>query len=115
MKKFVAMYLAPAASVERMKEMMKNAPPEQMRAGMELWMNWAKKYEKSIVELGAPLGKTKKITTAGTADARNEVTGYSIVQADTHDAATKIFDGHPHLRMPDGSIELMEVMPIPGM
>jgi hypothetical protein len=115
MKKFVALYLAPASAIEQMKEHMKKAGPEQAKAGMELWMKWAKQHERSIVELGAPLGKTKKITASGASDTRNDVTGYSIVQAETHDAAAKMFEGHPHFHVPGGSVEVLEVMPIPGV
>jgi hypothetical protein len=38
------------------------------------------------------------------------------VQAESHDAATKIFGKElPHLQMPGAWIEIIEVMPLPGM
>jgi hypothetical protein len=37
---------------------------------------------------------------------------YSIVQADTHEAAAKMFEGHPHLGIPKSSIEIMEIHPL---
>jgi len=111
MTKFMALYLAPVSAIEQMKK----SPPEQMKAGMDAWMKWMQQNKGAITELGAPLGKTKRITGDGISAAKNEVTGYSIVQADSHEAAAKLFDGHPHLRMPGASIEVMEVMPIPGM
>jgi hypothetical protein len=38
------------------------------------------------------------------------------VQAESHEAATKIFGkDHPHLQMPGAWIEIMEIMPIPDM
>jgi hypothetical protein len=41
---------------------------------------------------------------------------YSIVQAASHDAAAKMFGkDHPHLQMPGAWIEIVEIMPIPGM
>ena len=47
---------------------------------------------------------------------RNEMGGYSIVQADSHEAATKMFDkDFPHLKMPGAWIEVVEIMQIPGM
>ena len=61
MKKFMAMYMAPAATIA---EMMK-ATPEQMKTGMDDWMKWSDAHKKQIVELGAPLGKTKRVTTSG--------------------------------------------------
>jgi hypothetical protein len=45
----------------------------------------------SIVEGGAPLGKTKRVDSNGASNTKNEMGGYSVVQAESHDAATKIF------------------------
>ena len=47
---------------------------------------------------------------------RKNVNGYSIVQAESLDKAKKLFKGHPHLKAnPECTIEIHEVMPIPGM
>jgi hypothetical protein len=115
MKKFVALYLAPASAIAQMKEQMKKMSPEQAKVGMDMWMKWAKQHEKSIVELGAPLGKTKRLLANGTSDTKNDITGYSIVQADSHEGAAKLFDGNPHFHISGASIEVLECMPIPGM
>jgi hypothetical protein len=73
-------------------------------------------YKTSIVEGGAPLGKTKRVDSNGASNTRNEIGGYSVVQAESHDAATKIFGkDHPHLQMPGAWIEIVEIMPMPGM
>jgi hypothetical protein len=70
----------------------------------------------SIVEGGGPLGKTKRVDLNGASDTKNDVGGYSVVQAETHDGAAKIFGkDHPHLQMPGAWIEIIEIMPIPGM
>ena len=111
MKKFMALYMARRSAI---RQMMK-ATPEQMQSGMDQWMKWAKRNEKSILELGAPLGKTKRITSAGMSDTRNEITGYSIVQGRSVASVAKIFKGHPHLMMDGTSIDLIECMSIPGM
>ena len=111
MKKFVALYFAPASAIEQMSK----STPEQMKAGMDGWMKWADKNKKAITELGAPLGKTKRVTDRGVSAGKNEITGYSVVQAETHEAAAKLFEGHPHFHLPGASIEVMEMMPIPGM
>ena len=74
------------------------------------------RYKTSIVEGGAPLGKTKRVDSNGASNTKNEIGGYSVVQAESHDAATKIFGkDHPHLQMPGGWIEVVEIMPLPGM
>ena len=49
------------------------------------------------------------------ADGKNDVMLYAIVSAESHDAAAKSFVGHPHLQIPEASIEIMEIHPLPGM
>ena len=98
MKKFLVLYMANAAEFENM---MKNSTPEQQKKGMEAWMKWIGDHKASIVDGGAPLGKTKRVDSKGASDTTNNVGGYSVVQADSPDAATKIFgNDHPHLQMP---------------
>jgi hypothetical protein len=96
---------------------MKASTPEQQKKGMGGWMKWMEKHKKSIVEGGAPLGKTKRVDAKGASNTKNDVGGYSIVQAASHDAAAKLFGkDHPHLKMMPGAwIEIVEIMPIPGM
>ena len=83
MKKFLALYMADASG---MAEMMKNSTPEQRKKGTEAWEKWMEHNKASLVDRGAPVGKTKRIDTKGTKDAKNDVCGYSIVQADSADA-----------------------------
>jgi hypothetical protein len=40
---------------------------------------------------------------------------YAIVDAESHEAAAKTFEGHPHLQIPQASIEVMEINPMHGM
>ena len=113
MKKFMALYMASGPEFEMM---MKNSTPEQRKKGMDVWMKWMNANKASIVEGGAPLGKTKRVDSRGALNTKNEVGGYSVGQAESHDAVTKIFGkDHPHLQMPGSWIEIMEIMPIPDM
>ncbi len=113
MKKFMVLYMAEGAEFEKM---MKNSTPETRKKGMDAWMHWMNAHKASIVEGGAPLGKTKRVDAKGAKDAKNGVGGYSVVQADSHDAAAKIFGkDHPHLQMPGAWVEIVEIMPMPGM
>jgi hypothetical protein len=83
---------------------------------MEAWMKWMDKNKKSIVDGGAPLGKTKRVDAKGASDIKNEVGGYSIVQARSHNDAVKMFGKeHPHLHMANAWIEVVEILPIPTM
>ena len=112
MSKFFVLYLAPVSAIE---QMMASATPEQMKAGMHAWMTWMKSNAEVLTDMGAPLGKTKRITAAGVSNTKNEVTGYSIVEAESHEAAAAMFVGHPHLHMPGAYIDVVAVMPVPGM
>ncbi len=113
MKKFMVLYMAPSAAFDAM---MKTATPEMREKGMQAWMAWMNANKASLIDGGAPLGKTKSVDADGVEDTKNEVGGYSIVQAESHDAAVKLFGpDHPHMMMPGGWIEVTEIMPVPGM
>ncbi len=84
-------------------------------AFMQAWADWAEKHKASIVDGGAPLGKTKLATSSGVTDTKNAITGYTMVEADSHDAAAQMFVDHPHAVMMKLPIEIMEVLDIPGM
>jgi hypothetical protein len=60
-------------------------------------------------------GKTKRVTASGVSDANNGVMLYSFINAESHDAAVKAFEHHPHLQIPQSSIEVMEVRPMGQM
>ena len=111
MAKFMALYMAPLAAIDQMMKM----PPEAAKESMVAWGKWFDAHKKGIAEMGAPLGKTKTVTAKGVSDTRNEVTGYTIVEAPSHEAAAKIFVGHPHLEMKGASIDVVEVTKVPGM
>ena len=110
MKKFLVLYRAPQSAFEQMKK----ATPEQQKAGMDAWMGWGQKASSSIVDMGAPLGKSLRVTKGGSSPSTNDLGGYSILQAESKEALAKTLEGHPHFMMPDGSIDIVEVMPLPG-
>jgi len=44
------------------------------------------------------------------------MTAYTIVQAESHEAAAELFASHPHFMIfPGDSVEIMECLPIPRM
>jgi hypothetical protein len=112
MKKFLVLYRASQSGFE---QMMKSTP-EQQKAGMDAWMAWSKKAAGNIVDMGAPLGKAVKVTANNDVTQNpNDLGGYSVMQAESKEALAKTMAGHPHFGMPDGWIEIVEIMPIPGM
>lgn len=97
-----------------------DAMPEKDRRakeqeGMAAWKAWVEKYKADIVTMGGPLGKTKKVTHRGIEDTSNHLAAFTVVRADSHEAAAKIFEKHPHFSIfPGDCVEIMPVMPIPG-
>ena len=116
MKKFMAVYTGTPGSFDKWQQ--KFADPEarkaQEKAGMEAWTKWAETQGKSILDGGGPLGKTKSVSAAGIQDIRNNLAAYTIVQAESQEAAAKMFLNHPHFSVfPGDSVEIMEILPIP--
>jgi len=111
MKKFLVLYKASNSAFEQMKK----STPEQQKAGMEAWMTWSKKAASSIVDMGAPLGKSIRVTPTGQSPVTNDLGGYSILQAESKEALAETLKGHPHFMMPESSIEVIELMAMPGM
>jgi len=108
MKKFIAIYHAPAEALAANAD----ATPEQKEAGMKAWFDWKEKFPTNVEELGAPLGGGTSIFQDGsTADSSKEVAGYSIITATDKEAALAVFKGHPHLSWhPEAYVEIHEVM-----
>jgi hypothetical protein len=85
------------------------------QAGMAAWKAWAEQHHAAIVSMGGPLGKTKKVSQAGIEDISNDISAFTVVRADSHAAAAKLFEKHPHFTIfPGDAIEIMPVLPIPG-
>jgi hypothetical protein len=78
------------------------------------WNKWMSDHGKMITDTGVG-GKTKCVSSGGTADTKNDIMLYSFVEAESHEAAAKSFENHPHLQIPQSSIEVMEIRPMTGM
>src|SRR5688572_11231252 len=88
----------------------------RQQTGIDAWMECGKRNGVSIIDNGAPLGKTKRASPQGISDIANGRTGYVMVEAESHGAAAKLFGEHPHFCVfPGGSVEIMECLPIPGL
>ena len=113
MPKYLVLYRSSVPATEQM-----GSDPEAAQAGMALWMNWAGRVGPAMADMGSPLGSVATVTVSGsTADVSSPFTGgFSVLEADSVDAAKKLLDDHPHFHAPgDPSIELLEFLPIPGM
>jgi hypothetical protein len=114
---YLAVFLGSKTS-PRMKAWMALGEAERRareQEGMAAWKAWVEKHQGAIQAMGGPLGKTKKVTEHGIEDVANEMGAFTVVRADSHEAAAKIFEKHPHFTIfPGECIEIMPVLPIPG-
>ena len=113
MKKFMIFYMADPAALRDNDAELHPGDAEEGDGGVDALDD---RTQGVHVDRRAPLGKTRRVDAKGAKDARNGIGGYSVVQADFHDAAAKMFSkDHPHLQMPGAWVEIVEIMPMPGM
>ena len=115
MKNFLAIYTGTQSSLDKFKALTEEQRTSKQAEGMEAWMDWAKQHAGVIVDQGAPLGKTKRASDLGISDISNAMAGYTIVRAEPHVEAAKLFENHPHFTIfPGDGVEIMECLAMPG-
>ena len=87
--------------------------PETQEEGAKLmarWETWLGGLGDSVVNPGNPVGMSKTIGAEGVTDdgGSNPLSGFSILQADSIEAAIKLSEGCPHLD--HGTIEVAEII-----
>jgi hypothetical protein len=113
-KKFLVLYLVPPSVIDEWK---KTDPEKRKAAEAKMqaeWGQWMGAHSKMIISTDGG-GKTKRVTASGVSDTRNDIMLYSIVQTASHEAAAKSFENHPHLQIPQSSIDITEIRPMGGM
>ena len=114
MKRYLAIYTGSPSSMDAWNSMDATQRAAKEKAGIAAWKAWVDKNRAAIVDQGSPLGRTKQVTRNGIADIRNNMGAYTVVQADSQDAAAKLFEDHPHFTMfPGEGVEVMECLPMP--
>lgn len=116
MKKFLAIYLGTEEGFAKYKALDEKMRKEKDMSGMAAWMKWATDNKASIADMGTPLGKTKRVDKNGSVDSKNGLGAWTVVQAESLDAAAALFLNHPHFTIfPGESVEVMECLSLPGM
>jgi hypothetical protein len=117
MKNFLAVFTGTDEATERSgwNALSESAREERTQVGINAWHAWMAAKEQQVVVAGGPIGKTKRVSAAGVEGARNNICGYVVVSAESHEAAAKLFEGHPHFSIfPGEAVEVMECLPLPG-
>jgi hypothetical protein len=91
------------------------AMPETQEEGakvMQAWTDWFAAIGESLVDGGNPASKTRSISANGTVtDDANGPSGYSIIKADSLDAAVELAKGCPVLQG-GASIQVVETFAV---
>jgi hypothetical protein len=107
MPKYMILYRSSMSMGEQM------GTPEEAQASMEAWMTWAGKAGAGLVDMGSPVAPVG--SEGSTGETGVAIGGYSVLEADSLEAARSLLVGHPHLSAPGGSfIEILEFLPLPG-
>lgn len=113
-KNFMAIFVAEPGAFEKWNAMDEAVRKEREAKGMRAWHQWHEDHKAIIVDAGGPLGKTKRTDLNGVSDTSNPIGGYIIVKAETHDAAARLFENHPHFAiLPGNAVEIMPCNDIP--
>ncbi len=85
--------------------------PEEGAKHMAKWKAWIGGLGDAVVNPGTPLGMSKTVSSGGVSDdgGSNPLLGFSIVKADSMDAALEMAKACPTLEI-GGTLEVAEVM-----
>jgi hypothetical protein len=111
MAKFLVLY----NSSDSASRIMSIATPQDVQASMNEWIKWKQAVEPRIsVDFGLPLEALCSISAAGPGNTSTQASGYSIIEGE-EDNVKQLLRSHPHLKRPGSSIDLLQMLSIPGL
>lgn len=115
MKKHLCVFIGEATATAAWQALAESERLRRQVQGLAQWKKWAEAHSSSIVESGGPLSRTKLVSADGISDVRNNLAAFVIVEAESQEAAARLFIQHPHFTIfPGAGIEVMEVLPDPS-
>ncbi len=86
--------------------------PEEGAEMMAKWNAWLDGLGDAIVNPGTPLGMSKTVSAGGVADdgGSNPLSGFSVIEADSMEAALDMAKSCPFLDMDTATIEVAQMM-----
>ncbi|MEU1973676.1 hypothetical protein ABZ477_18615 [Microbacterium sp. NPDC019599] len=103
-------YLVLYRAQETAAEQMGGQDPEAAAASMKAWTDWQEKAGDAVVDFGSP---TQPVAGADEGSTTS-IGGYSLMRADSLEDLERLLADHPHKAW-GGSIEILELLSIPGM
>jgi hypothetical protein len=108
MPRFLAVYMMKPENVVRFRALPKADQDAVDAVGIKRWTDWKQSNHASFPDRGGMVGKTLRVSKDGTAPASNDLCGYVVVEAETIEAAAKLFENHPHFSIfPGDSVDIM--------
>lgn len=109
-------YLILYNTTESASDLMARTSPEDMKASMEEWIRWSEEANKKAkFDFGMPLQATSRVTPDGVTASDSQVSGYSFMEGDSKEAIIELLKTHPQLKRPGATIDVLEVLPMPGL
>jgi len=114
MNRYLAVFTGTPVAMASWEALSESERQQRQAKGVAAWKEWATDNAASIVEMGGPLSRTKLVSKAGISDIRNNLAAFTVVQAESQEAAARLFLDHPHFTLfPGEGVEVMQVLPIP--
>lgn len=108
MPRFLAVYTMKPEDLAWFRSLPKAEQDAIDAQGVRQWAAWEERNAACILDRGGMVGKTTRVTKHGVTDARNPFCGYLVVEAETADAAARLFLDHPHLTVfPGDGVDIM--------
>jgi hypothetical protein len=110
MPRFAAVYTMKPEDLAAFRARPKSEQEAIDKVGLKAWEEWRKRNAAAIVATDVMVGKTRRVTKSGIADAQNQIAGFLIVEA-ADIAAAGLFQDHPHITVfPGDGIDVMPVV-----
>ena len=115
MPHFLAVYTMDPDALARFRRLPKAEQDAIDAEGLPRWTAWEAEHAASLPDRGGMVGRTRRVTRDGIADAVNTLCGYVIVEADSVDAAAGLFENHPHFTIfPGAGVDVMPFLTGPA-
>ena len=112
MTKYLILYRSDVSASQTMAE----ATPDKMKTEMERWIKWRDDMTaKGLkIDFGMPLQIANKVTKGGVEAGSSDIGGYAFLEGDK-DVILDALKTHPQLDRLGASIDMLEVLPMPGI
>jgi YCII-related domain len=107
MSKYLFLYRGPATPMDQFSA-------EESEKQMQAWGAWMQRVASQLADAGAPFGARDAVCDDGSAATASDQNGYSIIEADSLEAARTLTEGHPFLAEGKGrfTIDIYELVPM---